>query len=440
MTASTESAAPGHRHGDLVQLGRGVVLRSILVILVGGSQIGMLVIAAIYLQIGRVEDLVNPEAVLGMIAIVLALLVMRVQPRVRHKDSVFPWLLAFLVYGAISELLRPDLRLGNVTTLISIGAFYLMGRTIGAELIRDKGGKLPWTGALVCIYAFWYAGMLVFLLRGDLGFYGELPFSNLARLQFTEGFRATEIAIHVGFQVPVLVYVLLQVQSAGQRLLAMALLFCAFLLVLATASGAALAAIAMILVVFLFARIGMSVRTLILSCVAFVGIGIAIVTFFSEGIIESSQTKVEDISEGEGTRALIYAELIANMVTEPLGMGKGRFVETNTLSWTGKAVYPHQNFLGIGAELGVPAMVLFAGFVLTAFFVLMRRAWTPSQEIPRGLKMVAAVALAMFLYQQFRGLFQDTWTFRETYFWLGIAMGATSIARKPQAADAPAVS
>jgi O-antigen ligase len=168
--------------------------------------------------------------------------------------------------------------------------------------------------------------------------------------------------------------------------------------------------------------------------VAFVGIGIGIITFFGEGIIQSSQAKVEDISEGEGTRALIYAELIANMVNEPLGMGKGRFVETNTFSWTGKPVYPHQNFLGIGAELGVPALVLFAGFVLTASFVLMRRAWTPSQYIPRALKMVAAVALAMFVYQQFRGLFQDTWTFRETYFWLGLAMGATSIERKVPAA------
>jgi hypothetical protein len=84
-------------------------------------------------------------------------------------------------------------------------------------------------------------------------------------------------------------------------------------------------------------------------------------------------------------------------------------------------------------------MVLFVGFVFTALFVLARRAWTPSREIPRGLKMVAAVALAMFFYQQFRGLFQDTWTFRETYFWLGIAMGATATvtARKTAAAADP---
>src|SRR5687767_13664422 len=101
MAASIEMPAKVYRPGELAQMVRSIVLRSILVLLVGGSQIGMLVISAIYLQIGRVENLVTPEAVLGIVAIALSLLVMRVHPRQRHKDAVFLWLIVFLTYGAI---------------------------------------------------------------------------------------------------------------------------------------------------------------------------------------------------------------------------------------------------------------------------------------------------------------------------------------------------
>jgi O-antigen ligase len=156
-------------------------------------------------------------------------------------------------------------------------------------------------------------------------------------------------------------------------------------------------------------------------------VGAILFNVFDEGIIAATRVKLQDYMAGEGTRALIYTELVNDIVNEPLGIGKGRFVETNNLNWQGESVYPHQNLLGIGAELGVPAMLLFAGFVVTAIVVLARFAWARSQTIPCPLKMIAAVGLAMFLYQQFRGLFQDTWIFRETYFWLGLAVSVTGL-------------
>jgi hypothetical protein len=387
----------------------------------------MLVVAAIYVQQGRLESMVTPEAVTGVIAIALALLVLRLYPRPGQKDPVFPWLLAFLVYASVSELVRPDLRLGNVSTFISIAAYYLIGRTIGSDVVRGEAVRIPATRILLGIYACWYLAMLIFMIRGDLGFYGVLPNSNLARLQFSDGFRATEIAIHVGFQLPVLLYVLLNVRSPIQRMIAILLMICATVFVTATASVAALLAIAIVLLVFLFARIGLSMRTLAIAAVASFVVGIGMVAVFKDGILAATEAKLEDYEAGEGARAFIYAELANYILTEPLGIGKGRFVENNTLSWSDKSVFPHQNFLGIGAELGVPAMILFFGFVVSGFLVLARRAWSKVKSVPREIKMVAAVGLAMFLFQQFRGLFQDTWTFRETYFWLGLAVGATTL-------------
>jgi len=437
MTASSESLSPIPVPGNLASFGRGLVLRFILLLIVGGSQIGMLVVAAVYVQMGeRLESMLTPEAVLGSLAILLTILIMRVHPLERQRDRILLWLLIFLAYCSITELLRPDLRIGNVTTFISIGAFYLIGRTIGREVIRDGNGVIPWTGALLAIYAFWYLAMLVFFIRGDLGFYGALPYSDLARLQFTEGFRATEIAIHVGFQIPVLLYVLLQVHSAVQRMVAVVLLFCAFIFVLATASAAALAAIAIVLMTFLFGRIGMSMRTLAIAAAGSLLLGALVLNYFKDGIVGATEAKFEDYEAGEGARALIYGELVLIIVNEPMGIGKGRFVETSALVWSGKNVYPHQNFLGIGAELGVPAMILWGVFVATAFIALARRAWSPSSDLPRTLRMIATVALAMFLFQQFRGMFQDTWTVRETYLWLGLALGATSLRRTAGAPDA----
>lgn len=406
---------------------RGASLYAAMVLLIVGSQLGMLFIAALYVRYGRIEDMVSPEAVLGLIAILLALLAVRVQPYRHLRDLTFVWLAAFLGYAAIAEvLLRPDLRLGNVSTFISIGAFYLIGRSLGRDLAAGDM-RIPLVRTILAIIALWYMTLIVFLIRGDLGFYGDLPQSGgLARLQFTVGFRATELPIVVGFQVPILFYVLTTPRSPAQKLAAVILLLLAAALVIATASAAAIAAVGMVGFVFLFARVGMSFKALMYASVASLILAAGALYSFSDSIIESAESKVQDYVAGEGVRAIIYAELINDIVTQPLGIGKGRFVETNTFSSHGDPVYPHQNLLGIGAELGVPALVLFVGFCLSAFAVLVSAAWLRTSTVPSAIKLVAAVALAGFIYQQFRGMFQDTWVARETYFWLGLGIGAAT--------------
>lgn len=406
---------------------RGASLYAAMVLLIIGSQLGMLFIAALYVRYGRIEDMVSPEAVLGAVSILLAILAVRIHPYRHLRDLTFLWLASFLGYAAITEvLLRPDLRLSNVSTFISIGAFYLIGRSIGRELAAGDM-RIPLIRTILTIIALWYLTLIVFMIRGDLGFYGALPYSGgLARLQFTEGFRATELPIIVGFQIPVLFYVLTTPRSPAQKLAALVLLVLASALVIATASAAAIAAVGMVGFVFLFARVGMTLKALLYASVASLMLAMAAIYSFSDSIIESAESKVQDYVAGEGVRAIIYAELINDIVTQPLGIGKGRFVETNTFSSHGDPVYPHQNLLGIGAELGVPALVLFIGFCLSAFAVLIRVAWLRTSTVPRAIKMVAAVALAGFIYQQFRGMFQDTWVARETYFWLGLGIGAAT--------------
>lgn len=432
----TSVALPGMRHASSIT--RRVALSTAMLCIVAGSQWGMLFLAALYTRAGRLADIISPEALAGLTAILLAVLVLRVRGNQPTQDATLRWLFCFLAYACVSELLRPDLRIGNITTFISIGAYYLIGAAIGHD-VAQRDARVPLLPALLGIYTAWYLTMLVFLARGDLGFYGELPGSQLLRLEFREGFTATELPIYVGFQFPVLLYVIAATRAPVLRLWAAMLAACAIVLVAATVSSAAMAAIGLVLMVFLVANGGLSLRSIVRSFAVLV-VAVVLAALVSGGLVESVREKIENFAMGEGIRALIYTELVADIIEQPLGMGKGRFVESNNFSWLGEGVFPHQNLLGIGAELGVPALVLFLGFIITAILSL-GKALSQRSGYPVRLRMLAATVLAIFLYQQFRGMFQDTWIIRETYFWLGLGLGALTAygAARPSTACANAV-
>lgn len=408
---------------------RSSILGAILLTMVAASQWGMLLLAAVYLRIGRIGHMLSPEAAVGLLAILAAVATLLVfNPRVaRSGHDVTGWLLAaFLLVAIVGEVVRADLRLGNVSTFLSIGAYYLVGMSIGG-MAAQRGGRLPMLPGLLAIYTIWYAGIAFFLAIGDLGFYGVLPESGLLRLEFREGFTATELPIYVGFQFPVLLYVMFTSRSAPTRLWALALALCAVALVAATVSAAAIAALVLALLLFVLARqrSGHAAGALLAFAAVAVPIGAAALAWAPlGGIVDSASEKLGNLFAGEGLRARIYGELIHDITTYPMGIGKGRFVETNDFSWLGEGVYPHHNLLGIGAELGIAAMALFAALVVTAIVVLGRRALGDPARHGQRFRMLVTVALAIFAYQQFRGLFQDTWVVRETYLWLGLGTGA----------------
>lgn len=413
------------------RVNRAVLLGSSLLLMVAASQWGMLWLAALYLQAGRIPDTTSPEAVVGAIAILMALVAMLLfdARRPRSAPDFTGWFLGlFLFAGIIGEVMRPDQRLGNVSTFLSIGAYYLVGVAIG-RVAATTDGRLPMLRGLLAIYTFWYVGIAYFLGSGDLGFFGVLPGTGLMRLEFREGFTATELPIYVGFQFPILLYTIFVTRSPLLRLWAFILGLCAAALVAATVSAAALTGLALVLLLFLAAHWRTKRNATISPLAVLVGVGTlavagAVAWATLGAIVGSVESKLHDMSVGEGARGKTYRELVHDIATHPLGIGKGRFVETNNFSWLGEGVYPHQNLLGIGAELGIPALVLFVAFALAAVIVLGRCALAGPARYSRPLRMLATAVLAIFVYQQFRGLFQDTWGVRETYLWLGVGMGA----------------
>jgi O-antigen ligase len=399
-------------------------LASAAVLIVAGSHLGMLWLASVYVELGRIASMLSPEAVIGALAILVAILAVMGQPAEGGSPGrmwTVRWFAVFTLVAAAGELLRPDRQLSNVPTFLALLGYLLVGIAVGRRLAAPAG-RLPFAPALIVIYAIWYLGLLIFYAQGHLGFFGELPDSDLARLEFSSGFRATELPIYVGFHFPVLLHVLFSPYPFLLRLMAGLLTVCALVLVILSASVAAIVALFLIGLVFVFAHRGLSLRR-VMAVVAVTTVLAVGATASSSGIAASAQGKLLNFAEGEGVRALIYAELVANIIEQPSGIGKGRFVETNSFSWLGEGVYPHQNVLGIGAELGVVAMALFVLFMLAGIAALTRKAWSRRTALPPAARQLIAIGLAVFLYQQFRGLFQDTWVVKETYFWLGMAMG-----------------
>lgn len=405
---------------------RRFALAAAVTLIVAGSQLGMLWLANAYLDAERGADVLSIEALCGMAAILLALLSSRVGLRLRlptllGQDRVGRWLFAFLAVCIAGELVRPDRTFEHISTFVSIGAYYLIGIHVGRWFAGERA-KMPVLPVLLSIHSLWYLGLAVFYARGDLGFYGILPDSDVLRLEFRSGFTATELPIYVGFQLPVLFFVLLVPHGALMTGWALTLLACAAGLIYLSASSAALAALLIVAVVALIARRGASLASF--ARIAAVGaIAAVALAAAAEGIVQSAEAKLLAFFSSEGVRALIYGELLGIIQTQPMGIGKSRFVGQNNFSWLGEGVFPHNNVLGIGAEMGVLAMILFLALFAVVLVRLGRMAWVRREDIPARVRVLVAIALGTFLYQQFRGLFQDTWVVKETYFWLGMGVG-----------------
>lgn len=421
MTAIAEPAARDPRPAF-----QQILLDIATLCLVAGSQLGMLLLANYYLAAGRVAVQGSPEALLGLLSILAALLAMQLTPFRARPTRVFWWLAAFVIVASVGEILRSNGRWLELPSLLALPVYFLIGMAVG-RASATSGFRVPVEAALLGIYTLWYAGLIIFLLRGDLGFFGYLPGSGVGRLEFRQGFAATELPIYAGLQLPIVLAVMWSSGRPAIRAWARCISGCALLLVLASMSIAAIiAAVVAIWLVLVGRKGGHLFGWKPVALVALVA-----VSLFAVGgaLVESVRYKFLNMAIGEDGRVLLYAQLVELMREQPLGIGKARFVETNYTGLLETGEYPHQNLLGIGAELGIPAMIIYAGFIFVAIAYIARVAFNRRTTAPVVQKVLMSACLAVFVYQQLRGLLQDTWLIRETYFWLGVGVAVAGISR-----------
>jgi len=274
---------------------------------------------------------------------------------------------------------------------------------------------------LILVIAGTFCVWLVMLWRADMispetSEPGILTFS---RHGFSD-LRSTEITMFLGPQLCYLLYLLRS--RSGKRILVLGLVaanvfftfFC----------GARAAIVAGALVLCLYALSGPFTRKLRMAAL------MALILLLAGGLVwpyvcaitEKSQSIIH-LEEGSNVRLRLYPLLWAWAKDNPaFGVGHGRFIYLNYL--LGVGLVPHNNVLGRACENGIPAGLLYLAFVVVALSALRpprRRDGEPAAVA--DAKLFIHACLWVFIFQQFRGLFQDTWTLKEIPFVVGAGLG-----------------
>lgn len=399
------------------------------VLVIAGSQWGMVILSFVYATMGRTSLPITPELLLGTMALFLTL-VMTTWFRSRFLVLRRNWLAlcllgAFVVTCCVSESLKSPIN-WRIFVAISTLFFYVIaggfcGYFLGGRNLRTA------LGAIFLAFLLWHVGLAILGASGFLTLEKILVGARLPRLEVEGGFTATELPIFAGMQIPFVLMVIFSPLTGLIRRLAYVLLGANLLLLGLTASVGAI--IASILVVFTFIAFGS--KTTKLKSLGFFTLGGGILAagggFYFAELYFSVATKLDQISVGGG-RAEIYSLLVETALRHPFtGIGKSNFQNINNFNWDGTGAYPHNNLLGIAAELGIIAAALYAVFVLVVLVSLFRAA-RELNSAGYALRSTAVVAAAgVVVYQQARGMLHDTWMIKELYFWIGFGMGLASV-------------
>jgi len=79
--------------------------------------------------------------------------------------------------------------------------------------------------------------------------------------------------------------------------------------------------------------------------------------------------------------------------------------------------------LGIASQTGVPSALFYSLFIISFLIVGFRSILLGLEQKNKVLLVIAFLAFSIFVFQQFRGLLQDTWNIKEQYFWIGVLAG-----------------
>jgi len=265
--------------------------------------------------------------------------------------------------------------------------------------------------------------LLAFFAAGRLKF----EVAGIMKPQILGGIKSSEVAIFAGLQFWYCLFALDVARLNRGRVLLplLGLAVAAFLLVWLLSVGSVGAVVALLaLRVFILSGRQAKGRWLVLLVLAAV-LGLAFVMLsgeFLEGLLAS---KTRDFSE-EGVRLPTMLLLLQYIQSAPVtGIGLGQFAAQSYLPRAPEGLYPHNNLLGIAAELGIPAALLYLLFIAMtgwAGFHCVRRA-AGAHPASVGGWPLALLALLAFLYLQIKGLVQDTWQLKETYYWSGAIAG-----------------
>jgi hypothetical protein len=248
--------------------------------------------------------------------------------------------------------------------------------------------------------------------------------------QLVGGIRSSEMAIFAGLQFFYCAHSLrLAGLGIGSAKVAVLGLASAAAMLIWTLSVASIASVALLL--FLTHHMGRGKQAgwwwIVVPLVAFVLMLLPTVADFIAGQLSA---KLVDYTE-EGIRLPTLLLLLVFIVEAPLtGIGLGQFAARSAIPGAVEGLYPHNNLLGLAAELGVIAALLYAVFIATVIGAA--RHHLRAGEAVADLRVqvsasLGTLALLCFVYLQLKGLVQDTWQLKESFWWAGLACGIRAV-------------
>ncbi len=154
-------------------------------------------------------------------------------------------------------------------------------------------------------------------------------------------------------------------------------------------------------------------------------IAMMVVAFtYSSSVYDRTINKITGIlfeEDQTNIRYHLYNDVIDKISNNQLigiGINKYRFADAWYVNTDG--IVTHNNALGIAVGVGIPAAI---SYFLFLFIVLISMIRSITKETNENLKSLYISIFCILLYQQSRGLVQDTWSLKEIPFWIGIFFG-----------------
>lgn len=338
----------------------------------------------------------------------------------KEVRSVFILFLLFVfwaIFGGVLVHDTPLKELKNPLVLLAImaGSYFLFSRHW--EDIFPVILYIFW-GVMICYTSFmlsqYVQGNFEYMLTGTQGIY-------LQRIQ-VGGVLPTEAATVSIF---LLGYMLYSIRVGFLRLLSSVFAFLAVSFIVYTGSKGAIICLIIVFLIFIIISRKTIGSKSIFYFLSFLIFAVPFILFYEnfKSIIFLSRFSTESFLYGTDSRVDIYSLLLTLIQENPLwGVGIGQFFKQYYIN------VAHHNYLGIAAEMGIPAAIFFTISMVAALYSIITNYKTGPKLDNEDVSVQYAISFyeTMFyviLFIQLRGFFHDTWSYKETYFLIGAGLG-----------------
>lgn len=389
------------------------------------NQFNQSIIATFGLQGGSV----SPEFFLGGIFLFIALCCTAGDITWDKSFKIALVLIIFCAFWANVGNMCHGGNLRNYFTFPAFVLYFLVGYAFTVKYFDQFVNRLPLGLVLICtcwiifFYLNYRNGNITFLFAGGTN-----------RIYWKGYFAATEIPIFLGIQFCYLLYSFFSCKRRFLQLFSMILLSVNLYIMLRCGARSALLAYFAVLTGYILfgGRISKIVTEKYFS-IFFIISCVALVSVFSSNIandlVKGTISRISGSDNtGYGRRTMLYSATWKVACANPfIGVGNddwrnfGFYAGIKYTSGLSKQTPPHQNILGIAALFGFPTAIAYLAFVFFTFYIggkqLLAQRSISGYGNAIGLLLLAFMCI---FYQQFRGLIQDTWRYKELYLWSGV--------------------